>query len=436
MKNYDIIILGGGPGGYETALYAKEKGFDVALVEAKFLGGTCLNCGCIPTKTYNAIAKELFELKKSENFGISASYTFDFSKAKVKKDAVINELRNGIAFLLNKAGIEVYNGFGKLTSKETILVNEEELHAKYIIIATGSKNLDTIIKGSNLALDSTNLLDIDSVPETLAIIGGGVIGVEMATIFNQFGSTVTIFEGMDSILPNIDKELSRRLTSYLTRSGIKVNTKTKVLEIKEGSLVIDKNGNNEELAFDKILLSIGRIPNTSGIGLEEVGIETTKKGIVTNEYFQTNIPNVFAIGDVNGKIMLAHYAEASGKKVIDYLTGANVKEYPCPSAIFSIPEIASVGVTEEELKANGTEYIVKKTMYRSNGKALAMDEVEGFIKTLVVNDKLVGCHIIGYDASTLIHEAVMLMNSGESVSIAKKYTYAHPTLSELFKNSL
>ena len=436
MYQYDIIIIGGGPGGYETALYAKENGFNVLLIEKDKLGGTCLNCGCIPTKTYNAIAKTIFEIKKSSNIGIEANYTFDFSKAKDKKNSVIAELQNGISFLLKKSGINVIEGFGKLIDKHSVSVNDEVYTGKYIIIATGSHNLNTIIKGSEYALDSTDLLDIDEVPSNLVIIGGGVIGVEMATVFNQFGSNVTIFEGMDSILPSVDKEITRRLTSYLTRSGIKINTKTKVLEIKEHSLVYDNGKEEVEVEFDKALLAIGRIPNISGIGLEEVGVEFTKRGIVTNDVFQSNVDNIYAIGDVNGKIMLAHYASFSGTVVIDHLLNKATNNYPCPGAIFTLPEVATVGVTEDELKEKGINYTVKKTMYRSNGKALAMDEVDGFIKVLVVDERIVGCHIIGYDASTLIHEAVILMNSKVSTTEAKKYIFAHPTLSELFKNSL
>ena len=436
MYQYDIIIIGGGPGGYETALYAKENGFNVLLIEKDKLGGTCLNCGCIPTKTYNAIAKTIFEIKKSSNIGIEANYTFDFSKAKDKKNSVIIELQNGISFLLKKSGINVIEGFGKLIDNHSVSVNDEVYTGKYIIIATGSHNLNTIIKGSEYALDSTDLLDIDEVPSNLVIIGGGVIGVEMATVFNQFGSNVTIFEGMDSILPNLDKEITRRLSSYLSRMKININTKTFVKEIKNNSLVYEKNGEINEEAFDKILLSIGRIPNVSGIGLDELGIKYNKKGIITDGVFKTNIDNIFAIGDCNGKIMLAHYASYSGTVVIDHLLNKNIKNYPCPSAVFSIPEIASVGMTEEELKEQGKEYFANKVMYRSNGKALAMNESEGFIKTLISDNKLVGCHIIGYDASTLIHEAMLVMNSNMNSKEVKKFIFAHPTLSELFKNSL
>ena len=436
MKEFDVIILGGGPGGYETALYANENGLSVLLIEKAKLGGTCLNCGCIPTKTYNHIAKTISELSKANEIALDVNYSFDMKKALERKNKVVSNLQNGIAFMLNKAGVEVVNGYGTLINKETVKVDDEEYFGKNIIIATGSSNLDTIIPGSNLAMDSSDLLDLDNVPNNLAIIGGGVIGCEMATIFKSFGSNVTIFEGMDSILPNIDKEISRRLSSSMTRSGIKINTKTKVLEIKQNAICYEKNGETFEEIFDNILLAIGRKPNINNIGLDEVGIAYTKKGIVVNEYFETNINNVYAIGDCNGKIMLAHFAEHAGKIAIDHILGRKIKEYPCPSAIFTIPEVSQIGYTEEELKARGLDYSVKKTMYRSNGKALAMNEADGFVKILTMDDKIAGAHIIGYDASTLIHEIMILMNTNTNVVDAKKFIFSHPTLSELIKNTL
>ena len=436
MDRYDIIIIGAGPGGYETALYAKENGFSVLLIEKDKLGGTCLNAGCIPTKTYNAIAKEIHEFSKLTESGIEVNYTFDFKKAHERKNAVVSELTNGISFLLKKQGVDLVIGEAKLVDKNTVSVNDENYSADNIIIATGSSNLDTIIPGSKKVMDAKDILDIEEVPESLAIIGGGVIGVEMATIFNAYGSSVTIYEGMDTILPNIDKEISRRLSSFLTRSGVKINTKTMVKELDTNKVTFEKNGNIETLEYSKVLLSIGRIPNINGLGLDEIGINYTRKGIVVNENYQTNIPNIYAIGDCNGKIMLAHYAEFSGKQVINHLLGKTVNDYPCPGAIFTIPEVATVGVTEEELKEKQIEYKVNKVMYRSNGKALAMNETDGFIKTLLVDGKLVGCHIIGYDASTLIHEAVLLINTKCDTGVAKGFIYAHPTLSEVFKNSL
>lgn len=436
MEKFDVIIIGGGPGGYETALYAKENGLSTLLIEKDKLGGTCLNRGCIPTKTYNAIAKVINEMKKVNGTFVNVNYDFDFSKAKEKKDNVVSELQNGIKFLLEKNGVGIKNGFGYLVDNNHVKVDDELFEGSNIIIATGSSNLTGIIPGEEYAIDSTDLLDIDSVPNSLAIIGGGVVGVEMATVFNTFGTKVTIFEGMNSILPNIDKEISRRLQSFLTRSGITVYTNAKVLSINNNGLSFDNKGNTTEAQFDKVLLSIGRRANINNIGLENCNIEVSRKGIVTNEYFETNVKGIYAIGDCNGKVMLAHYASFSGKVVIDHILGKDINNYLVPSAIFTFPEVATVGKTEDELKESGIEYSVKKVMYRANGKALAMGEVDGFIKTLVLDDKIVGCHIIGYDASTLIHEAVLLINSNTSVNEAKKYIYAHPTLSELFKDSL
>ena len=433
--NYDLIIIGGGPGGYETAIYASENGLNTLLIEKGELGGTCLNCGCIPTKTYNNVAKTIYEIKMSQSLGIEAKYNFDFSKVKEKKNSVVNDLKQGIHFLLKKNNVTLINGFGRLVDKNTVKVNDELYEAKNIIIATGSKNLE-IIKGSENALNSTDILDIDYIPTSMAIIGGGVIGVEVATIFNQFGSNVTIYEGLDSILANLDKEISRRLSNYLTRAGITINTKTLVKEIKEKSLIFEKNGVVEEKEYDVILECIGRCANIQDIGLEDVGIEFNKKGIITDDNFRTNIDNIYAIGDCNGKIMLAHYASFGGKIAIDSILHKEIKHYPCPSAIFTIPEVASIGITEEELKEKGINYICNKVMYRSNGKALAMNEVEGFIKTLLVDDYIVGCHIIGYDASTLIHEAMLVMNANIKSSVVKNFIFAHPTLSELFKSSL
>ena len=434
MKEYDIIIIGAGPGGYQTALDASARGFSTLLIEKEKLGGTCLNCGCIPTKAYNAIAHFIQSAQSVSEMGISVNYNLDFSKALEYKNNVVSELIKGIDFMLKKAGVEVIYGNATLEKPNITRVNGEEYYGKYIILATGSRNLAGIIKGDDKALNSTDILALDKLPESLSIIGGGVIGVEIATIFAFFGVKVTIFEAMDSLIPQADKEIARRLKSYLNKLGVVINTNAKVLEIKDNSLIYEIKGEEKEESFDKILLAIGRRPNIENIGLDEIGISYTRRGISVNDYFETNLPNHFAIGDCNGKIMLAHYAEFSGKVVLDHIEHKYDSFVPlCPSAIFTIPEIAQIGLTEEELKNEGTDYTVKKTMYRGLGKALAMNEKEGFIKMLIVDDKIVGCHIIGYDASTLIHEAMILMNLNVDSSRINDFIYAHPTLSELFK---
>ena len=435
MLEYDVIILGAGPGGYETALEAKNRGLTTLLIEKNKLGGTCLNCGCIPTKSFNAVASLIERINNAKEFGLNASFSLDYEKALQYKNDVVSSLSKGIEFLLNKAGVDVVYGYGCLVKKNVVKVNDIEYYGKNIIIATGSSNLDGIIKGDEKALNSTDILDLDQLPESLAIIGGGVIGVEIATIYSLFGVNVTIFEAMDTLIPQADKEISRRLRQYLNKLNVKINTNAKVLEIKDDSLIYFSNNLENEVSFDKILLAIGRKPNINNIGLDEVGINYTKKGIIVNDCFETNVPNHYAIGDANGKIMLAHYASFSGKVVLDKITGINpsIKEPVCPSAIFTIPEIAQVGLTEEELKSQNRTYTVKKTMYRSIGKALAMNEKEGFVKILIENDYIVGCHIIGYDASTLIHEIMILMNLNVKASLLNEFIYAHPTLSEIFK---
>ena len=435
MKEYDVIIIGGGPGGYETALYAKENGLSVLLIEKNKLGGTCLNCGCIPTKSFNAVAAIIERINNSSVMGLDINYHLDFKKSLEYKNEVVANLTKGIEFLLQKAQVDVIQGFGVLTKENVVSVNNDEYFGKNIIIATGSSNLDGIIKGDDKALNSTDILDLDTIPNNLAIIGGGVIGVEIATIFSLFGTKVTIFEAMDSIIPQADKEISRRLKSYLNKLNIKINTNALVLKIKDKSLIYSLNNNKLEESFDNVLLSIGRRPNVNNIGLEKLGIEYNRRGIIVDDDFETNVKGHYAIGDVNGKIMLAHYASYSGKRVIDKILGKTniIKNPVCPSAIFTIPEIASVGLTEEELKAQGRIYTVKKTMYRSIGKALAMNEIEGFVKILIENEKIVGCHIIGHDASTLIHEIMILMNLNVNVSAINEFIYAHPTLSEIFK---
>ena len=435
MNEFDVIILGGGPGGYETALDAASRGLSTLLIEKDKLGGTCLNCGCIPTKSFNAIASLIERMNNSEAMGLTIDYKLDFNKSMDYKNEVVATLSKGIEFLLSKANVKVIHGYGALVKPHIVKVNDGNYYGKNIIIATGSSNLSGIIKGDEKALNSTEILDLTALPDKLAIIGGGVIGVEIATIFALFGTNVTIFEAMDSLIPQCDKEISRRLKSYLNKLNIKVNLNAKVLEIKDKSLLYLLKDEELEEEFDKILLSIGRRANTNNIGLDEVGILYNRKGISVNDYFETNIPNHFAIGDVNGKIMLAHYASFAGKIVLDKITGIDIKlPHPvCPSAIFTIPEIASIGLTEEELKAQNREYVVKKTMYRSLGKALAMNEAEGFVKILIENEYIVGCHIIGHDASTLIHEMMILMNLNVKVSETRNFIYAHPTLSEIFK---
>ena len=437
-KHYDIVIIGAGPGGYETALYAKENGLSVALIEEKKLGGTCLNCGCIPTKTYYTACKYIHDIKKMNSFGFETNYSFDFSKMREKKDNIVLELSKGIEFLLNSAHIDLYSGRGIITDNTntitTIKVNDDILSCNNCIIATGSEPVKDIIINGNKAITSEELLSLNELPKSLTIIGGGVIGIEMATIFANFGTKVEVVEMMDTILPTLDSDISKRIQLSLSKIGIKFHVKSIVKEIidKNSILIIEKE-KEQIITSDYILLSVGRKARVDVF--ENVNIETCKRGFVTNDYFETSIPHIYAIGDCNGKNMLAHYATYSGYKVINKILNKNdnINLSLTPSAVFTLPEIALIGLTEKEAKEKNISYTVKKLSFRQNGKALSMDEKDGFIKTLISDDEIIGMCICGPAAPDLIHEISILLNKNIKISEFKEYVFAHPTLSEILK---
>ncbi|MDD3170932.1 MAG: dihydrolipoyl dehydrogenase [Bacilli bacterium] len=439
----DLIIIGAGPGGYELALEASKKGLKVTLIEQDQLGGTCLNYGCIPTKSYYQNAKILKELEKKEIFGITGKLDFDFSVAYKRKEEIISSLKEGIKFLLDKTDIEYINGRGRLINSNTVKVGEETYIAENIVIATGSRPIRLDLPGFSLegVLTSRDLLELKDIPQKMVIIGGGVIGIEMASIFHKFGCDVEVIEMCDAVLPNYDQEISKRLQGYLKQQGIKIHMRSKVVKIdkKENLIVnfIEKDSENL-IVCDKVLLAIGRKPNIDNLGLEDVGINYTGKGITVDDNFMTNIPHIYAIGDVNGKTMLAHAATYSGYKVLSNILNEpdEIDLENIPSCVFTFPEIASIGLTEEEARKTGLEVKIGKSMYRACGKAVAMNEVEGFVKLIAIDNVIMGAHIIGYDASVIIHEALPLINEKITVSRASGYVHAHPTLSEVFSGAL
>ncbi len=435
---FDLIIIGAGPGGYNLALDAKKKGLKTLLIEKNSLGGTCLNHGCIPTKAYYASSELILKLKESEKLGISSSFTFDFSKIKERKDSVVSALKDGIKFSLDKAGVTIINGSGKLNKNREVIVNDEAYTAKNIVIATGSKEAIIPIKGYENCVTSTDILNLETLPTSLTIIGGGVIGVEVASIFNEFGVKVTIIEMQKTILPNLDLEIVRRLSSYLKQRGISIITNAKVCEIEKDKVHYLLGEKEEIVDTQMTLMAIGRSPNIDDLGLDDALINYTKRGIEVDQFFETNQKGIYAIGDCNGKVMLAHFAEASGKLVLAHILGekCSTDTNIVPSCVFTFPEVAVVGKTEEELKISGVDYKANKVLYRSNGKALASGETDGFIKVLSVNDELVGVHILGFSASTIIHEAAIMMNKKIKLCEAKDYIFSHPTLSEIFRDSL
>lgn len=442
-KHYDLIIIGAGPGGYETALYASSSGLKVALIEENKLGGTCLNCGCIPTKTYYSASKYIHEVNKMNAFGFETNYKFDFSKIKEKKDNVVLELHKGIEFLLKNANVDLYYGKGIITSTNTVKINSISddkqssdilIQSDNIIIATGSSPVKDILPNGDLTISSTELLNLDKLPDSLTIIGGGVIGIEMATIFNALGTKVEVVEMMDNILPNLDSDISKRIQLSLSKLGIKFHVKSIVNQIiDKNSIEIKEKDNLKIITSDYILLSVGRKANTAVY--ENIEIKTNKKGFIVNEYFETSTPNIYAIGDCNGVNMLAHFATYSGYKVINKILNKDnkINLSLCPSAIFTFPEVAMLGLTERMAKETNIAYEVKKVSFRQNGKALSMDEKDGFIKALISDDEIIGICICGPNASDLIHEVNILMNNHIKLYDFKDYVYAHPTLSEILK---
>jgi dihydrolipoamide dehydrogenase len=429
----DIIIIGAGPGGYELALAASKKGLSTLLIEENAVGGTCLHSGCIPTKTYFHSAKLIKSFKTSSEFGINGNFEFDYLKAKAKKNEVVEGLHNGINFQLKTNKVQTIYGKAKLISKNEVMVNDEIYNANYIVIATGSSAINLNLPGfdNKNVITSTELLNINEVPKNLVVIGGGVIGIELASIFSYFGSQVEVIEAMDRILPMVDKEVSRRLAAYLKIIGIKINTSSTVVGIEDNKVFYNSKGQINSTNYDKVLVAVGRKPNVDNLGLDDVGIIYSKKGIEVDNNFKTNIDNIYAIGDVTGKMMLAHTATYSGYKVLSDILGEekDIDFNLVPNCIFTFPEVAGVGLTEDEVR--GVDYKVNKFLFKANGKAHSMGEVDGFVKIISARNKILGVHIIGPNASDLIHEAAILMKANMSISEAKNIIFAHPTLSEV-----
>lgn len=434
----DLIIIGAGPGGYELALEAAKNGLSTVLVEKAEVGGTCLHHGCIPTKTYYKTASILKEIKSFHEHGITGDFHFDFSKAYNRKNEIVSNLTSGIQFMLKKAGVELVYGEARLESNKKVRVNNDVFTAKYIVIATGSRasTLPFLNFDNPDIISSREMLEEKHIPKKLVIVGGGVIGIEIASIFNYFGSEVEVIEMLDNILPNIDREISKRLLSYLKSQGIKFHLKSRLESVEGHKVFFQEKEKEQMLTFDKLLIAVGRKPNIENLGLEEVGIRFDQKGIIVNDNFQTNIPNIYAIGDVTGKMMLAHSATYSGFQVLKHLLGeeGEIDFSILPACVFSFPELATVGLTEEE--ASDLNYQVNKFYFKANGKAQTIGETEGFVKVISVDNIIRGVHILGPHASDLIHEAVILLNKEVTKVEFNNFIHAHPTLSETIGQSL
>ena len=421
MTTTDLIIIGAGPGGYRAAEYAAKQGLKVVIFEAGEVGGTCLNVGCIPTKTY--------------------VHSATFAEARERMAAVVPQLRAGVESILSHPNITLVKEVGKFIDANCV----NEFTAPHIIIATGSETKWLPIEGAQTdprVVDSTGLLQLEQLPKRLAIIGAGVIGMEFASVFRRFGSEVTVIEYLKECLPALDSDLAKRLRKQMEKEGITFHMQCAVKQIADGEVFFeDKKGNTQSVEADIILMATGRKPRTEGLGLEQLGITLAPNGAIpTDDNFRAGREaRVFAIGDVNGRQMLAHAAEMQAVRVVNQILGKkdNIRFDIMPAAIFTSPEAACVGPTEDQLKEQGIAYECKKSFWRANGKALAMGETEGMLKLLVAAEGglILGCHAYGAHAADIVQEVSVLMCKSTTLSELADMVHIHPTLSEILKSA-
>ena len=420
-KEADLIIIGAGPGGYRAAEYAAKQGLKVVIFEGTEVGGTCLNVGCIPTKTY--------------------VHSASFAEARERMVAVVPQLRAGVEGILSHPNITLVKETGKFVDANSI----NEYTAPNIIIATGSETKWLPIPGADdpRVVDSTGLLNLDTLPKRLVIIGAGVIGMEFASVFHRFGSEVTVIEYLKECLPALDSDIAKRLRKQMEKDGIAFHMQCGVKQIADGEVFFeDKKGNTQSVEADVILMATGRKPRTEGLNLEALGITLAPHGAIPVDPSTFHIPhstNIYAIGDVNGRQMLAHAAEMQAVRVVNQILGKMdaIDFNIMPAAIFTEPEAACVGPTEDQLKEQGVAYACKKSFWRANGKALAMGETEGLLKLFCDADGVIlGCHAYGAHAADIIQEVSVLMCKHTTISELSDMVHIHPTLSEILKNAV
>ncbi len=451
-ERYDVAVIGGGPGGYVAAIRAAQLGMRAACIDSRAaLGGTCLNIGCIPSKALLQSSEKFAEARRSlAEHGVRVGEVgLDLGAMMARKDKVVGDLTRGIEFLFRKNKVEWLKGTARIAAPGRVLLDDgREIEAGAIIIATGSESIPL----PGLAIDeerivsSTGALALDRVPERLAVIGGGYIGLELGSVWSRLGAKVTIVEYLDRILPNMDRELGDLLQRLLRRTGIAFKLATKVAGGRIGddgvmlALEPAAGGDGESLAADVVLVAIGRRPFTAGLGLDELGVAFDAAGrIDVNDDFMTNIAGIYAIGDVIRGPMLAHKAMEEGVAVAERLAGQQTRvEYGAiPSVVYTWPEVAAVGRSEEELRATGVEYRAGKFPFTATPRARTNGDIDGFVKLLAdaATDRVLGVHVIGPDAGTLIAEATLAIEFGASAEDIARICHAHPTLSEALKEA-
>ncbi len=449
--SFDVIVIGSGPGGYVCAIRAAQLGLKVACVEKRAtLGGTCLNVGCIPSKALLQSSEEFHKAVHAlKDHGVLVGdVKLDLARMQARKGEVVGANTKGVEFLFRKNKVTWLKGTGRITTPGSVDVDGTAYAAKAIIIATGSDSvpLPGVTVDEKQIVTSTGALELESVPGHLVVVGGGVIGLELGSVWKRLGAEVTVVEFLDRIVPGMDTEIATAFQRILQKQGIKFRLATKVTGATAGadsvSLTVEpvKGGAAETLNADIVLVAIGRRPYTEGLGLEAVGVELDeRKRVKVDAHWATNVPGIYAIGDVIAGPMLAHKAEDEGVALAEILAGqaGHVNYGAIPGVVYTWPEVASVGQTEEELKTAGIAYTVGKFPFTANGRARAMGDVDGFVKILAdkATDRLLGAHILGPDAGTLIAELTTAIEFGASAEDVARICHAHPTLSEAVKEA-
>ena len=451
---FQAVVIGGGPGGYVCAIRLAQLGMKTACIESRgSLGGTCLNVGCIPSKSLLNLSEEFHKVKNLSSKGIEVGEVkLNLDKMMKSKEKAVTVLTKGVEFLLKKNNVTYFKGVGSFKSKNEISIedvnkNETSIFAEKIIIATGSvpSSLPGIDFDEKIIVSSTGVLKLDKVPKKMVVVGGGYIGLEMGSVWSRLGSEVHVVEFLDHITPGMDKEISNEFMKILKKQGIKFHMQHKVDQIikKNSSAVIsttDKDGNKKDFDCEVVLISVGRKPNTNGLNLEKIGLNLDNKNrIQTDKYFKTNLDNIYAIGDVISGPMLAHKAEDEGIAAAENIVGqsGHVNYDTIPGVIYTTPEVASIGKTEEQLNNLNIKYKIGKFSFMANSRAKAIDDTEGFVKILAdeKTDKVLGAHLIGPHAGELIAEIGIAMEFGASSEDIARTCHAHPTFSEAVKEA-
>lgn len=449
---YDLVIIGGGPAGYMAAERAGHAGMKTLLIEKKFIGGVCLNEGCIPSKTLLNSAKIYDYARHGEKYGVTVEgAVLDHSAVVRRKNKVVKTLVAGIAATLKKNGVTVLEGTGVITGRNAegfnVEVNSETYTGKRLLIATGSNSIMPPVQGAKeefekgFVLTNREILDLTEIPASLAVVGGGVIGLEMASYFNSAGSKVTVIEMLDHIAGSTDREISKLLMNNYTKKGIDFHTSAKVTEITGNSVVFEKEGSKINLVCDKVLMSVGRRPATEGIGLESINVETERGHIKTDLTGKTNIPGVYAAGDVNGIYMLAHAAYREAEVCVSNMLGKNdrVRYDTIPAVTYTNPEVGSVGETEESAAAKGIDYKVSTVSMRYSGRYVAENEGgDGICKVIAdkKTNKIIGVHMIGSYSSEIIYGAGLMIEMEMRIEDIKELVFPHPTVSEVIREAI